>query len=119
MPLDCSLFADLNYALQFHHAFTTSVTDKNPLKFSMSSPFQISRCIDRLWPEMFLYQTEGDVVFLNSRIVTDIRKVFKSLKLIILHKGTMVPGCGNRSGVRFPGFSINKRGGVRVKGSGK
>ena len=39
--------------------------------------------------------------------------------LIILDKGTMVPGCGNRCGVRFPGFSINKRGGVRVKGSGK
>ena len=41
MPLDCSLFADLNYALQFHHAlFTTSMTDKNPLKFSMSTPYR-------------------------------------------------------------------------------
>ena len=105
MPLDCSLFKDLDDAVDRHIAVTSSLPDTNVKKFSKRTPKLAASSYKRVW--------EG--VPSSKRIIQDISRCWGDhLRAIREARGCMVPGIGNHTGRRWVG-GVHKRGGLREK----
>ena len=85
MPLDTSLFNDLDEAIQRHIIHTCRLDPKDPKKFSLSTPARASQAYHRVW--------RGAPS--SQRICQDISKLTTNMKAIVDHHGCVVPGLGN------------------------
>ncbi len=111
-PLDTSLFHDLVQILADNVAATENLPETDPDKFSMSTPDRIDSGIRRIW---------GSLCPPSYRILHDVGKIPESWARIVDASGCIVEGLGNRKGVRqVPKLkAAHKRGGHRIKGSGR
>ena len=95
-----------------HVLYTKSLPEDDHRKFSISTPLRGAYAIKRLWPHCLT----------DERIQQDVYKVVPSLKAIRDNDGCMVPGLGNRNGVRaIPAKEVyqeykENRGGRRERG---
>ena len=94
MPLDNSLFNDLQQSLSLHCAMTAHLPDIDPRKFSMATPKTIVCGIERLW-----CQDSGSVPP-SLRIIADIDRAIDAFGIVYMNKGHLVKGLANRSGHR-------------------
>jgi len=90
MPLDTSLFNDLDEGVERHIICTSRLLPDNPLKFSLSTPDRASSAFRRCW--------QGCPS--SNRIKEDISKLTHHMQVIVDHQGCVVPGLGN-SGRRY------------------
>jgi hypothetical protein len=121
MPLDCSCNNDLHNGSERHKFLTIKLDSDDPLKFCLSTPLRGFNTYARVWnvPKTRDFLTGEEVqggIPEPHRVKHDIEEVIKSMKTIFDRGGAMVPGLGNRGGVRkrFCQPSPNW-GGVRVK----
>ena len=90
MPLDTSLFNDLDEGVERHIIYTSRLPQEDPRKFSLSTPSRASSAFRRVWkgcPSA-------------TRIKQDIQKLTWNMQSIVDAKGCVVPGLGN-SGKRY------------------
>jgi hypothetical protein len=105
MPLDTSLFNDLDEAIQRHIIYTNRLDPTDPKKFSLSTPSRASSAYRRVW--------EGAPS--SKRIIQDISKLTFNMSSIVQHKGCVVPGLGNRGNRFISSTDKSKRGGKRIR----
>ena len=114
MPLDCSLFADVDRAAGFHINLTRHLKAGDAgfeKKFSRATPASSSSCYLRL------LHPETGVAPSSERIIQDVTRCFdKHLRAIYEANGKCVPNLGSRNGHRRVAY-VNNRGGFRVKGA--
>ena len=105
MPLDCNLFQDLDFAVNYHVAVSKGLADDNPAKFSRRTPKAAAETFKRIWT------LAPDSV----RIVQDVTRCWTThLHQIREARGCMVPGIGNHNGRRRV-LGVHKHGGHRTK----
>ena len=85
MPLDTSLFNDLDEAIDRHVVRSSRLAHADPKKFSMSTPARASSAFRRVWT--------GEPT--STRIKQDIGKLTCNMQQIVHHKGCVAPGLGN------------------------
>ncbi len=93
-PCDNSLFRDFRLNLSLNTAATWNLKPDDPLKFSLSSPSEITRAVRRLW------DPESGTSPVPKRILQDIKKIPQACFEIVSHGGKIVPGLANRNGHR-------------------
>ncbi len=95
-PLDNSNFRDVRTAIALNVAATWHLEKKDPLKFSLSTPNEVTRTFKRIW------DPKNGVSPTSRRILEDVKRVLVSLQQITTAKGKIVPGIVNRNGYRAP-----------------
>ena len=117
MPLDCSLFNDVNQSVNYHINITRNLSEEDDKKFSMSSMKRgVSAYLRILEPTI----DPNAGCPSSKRICEDCSKWTVHLSIIKDHNGCAVPGLGDQNDKRKLGMALmNKRGGARVKGQGK
>lgn len=114
MPWDCSLNKDVDDLFIQHKAWTNSLPESNPKRFSKSTPARQDHGYLRLLDP--IHGPLGGTPT-SKRIIQDVEKCMGNhLLKIIAAKGAIVPGLGNRNGRRRVD-GIVKRGGKRSKGA--
>ena len=97
VALDNSLNKDTDTSLALHVALTSELPKDDKRKFSMSTPNEIVRAIERLW------HPEDGVCPKSQRIVQDLTRANYAHLEIVKHDGGIVPGLANRNGHRNTG----------------
>ena len=87
MPLDTSLFNDLDKGVEQYIACTSRLAHNNPRKFSLSASMRASSAFKRVW--------KGCPS--SVRIKQDIEKLAFNMQLIVDAKGCVIPSLGNSS----------------------
>jgi len=112
MPLDCSLFKDVDFSMSFHIALTSWLPPNHPEyahRFSRATPALSRSSYMRILDPMTGVAPSSD------RIVQDVQRCWTThLRQIYEAKGAIVPGIGNRNGRRTV-TGLVPRGGKRVK----
>ena len=116
MPLDNSLFNDLELSLDWHCAVTAYLKHDSPKKFTKATPKAISSAVARIWNHM-LPGEEG--VPRSSRIVEDCNKALKAFEKVLDKEGGLVKGLANNPGHRHKKARTGQHGGKRIKGQGE
>jgi hypothetical protein len=109
MPWDNTLNKDGKDEVMQHVSYTCHLPEDDPHKFSLSTPRRGSWCFHHL-----LEHKDGSPT--SKWILQDIAKVFESMEMIRLAKGTLIAGT-NRNGRRAlqqHASGINVRGSKRV-----
>ena len=108
MPLDNSLFHDLQSSHRYHCAVTEHLPMSDNRKFSLSTPLRIAEGIKKIWNDSHGAPN-------GKRIVQDVYLAFKAHKIVYENKGKMVPGLVNRNGHRKSSEGTSNWGGARKK----
>jgi hypothetical protein len=103
MPLDETLNMDIHVSARYHVAITSHLENDNPLKFSFSTPKEISRAYLRI-----VNPNTGGAPS-SRRVIQDCDKWLRSLEKIRKAGGKIVEGFG-RNGHRHSSHR-GKRGG--------
>ena len=90
MPMDSSLNKDVDDEVWYHVSLTTTLSEENPLKFSMSTPKRGASAYKRVWEQ----------VPSSRRIIEDTNKFVIAINVISEHQGRAVAGLGTRNGHR-------------------
>ena len=85
MPLDTSLFNDLDEAIDRHVVRSSRLAHADPKKFSMSTPARASSAFRRVWT--------GEPA--STRMKQDTGELACNMKQIAHHEGCVAPGLGN------------------------
>ena len=94
MPLDNSLFRDFRLNLSLNVAATWHLDKKDLKKFSLATPNEITRAMERLW------DPENGTSPSGNRIIQDVKRVENSCFKIVENCGKIVPGLADRNGHR-------------------
>ena len=89
--LDSYGFSDLMVSIGFHVAITYKLRKDNPLKFQLSTPREVMRCMTRCW----------SVDPTSERVRDDIESWDFAIDKIIAARGTVVHGLALRHGHRL------------------
>ena len=117
MPLDCSLFADLNTCVQYHIMITQIFPENDIRKFNIYTMKRGAHAY------LSILEPSEDLAVGSppaSRICEDVRKWVINLRTIYDAEGIMVKGLGDRNGKRQVDLEkVGGRGGKCIKGQGK
>ena len=117
MPLDCSLFHDLNTSVNYHVMIAKQLLENDLRKFSISTVIRgVKAYLRVLAPPDDL--TIGSPT--SRHIIDDVNNWIVHLQAIYDVNGITIFGIDHRNGRRKTGLEVNNRsGGKRVRGKGK
>lgn len=93
-PLDNSCFRDTRTNLALNVAATWHLDKSDARKFSLSTPNEITRALERTW------DPENGCAPSSDRILQDIKRIPKACLKIAANGGKIVPGLADRNGHR-------------------
>ena len=94
MPLDNSLFCDLQCSFDLHVTLTCSLPCNDPHCFSKATPKEITSAIKQIWDPV------TGVAPVSRRIIQDVQRIKENVCLVVEADSAIVPGVCDHNGHR-------------------